>query len=116
MAIRGSERADPEAEAFQVFLKNNVKTLGYHLAQQLAKDLPLLPIAGMPANVGLKSKACTQSDIESAWFVYWCHQLKRAPSNTARCGSSATSCKRCSRPACFGRGRAVSASAAAKHA
>ena len=72
--------AEPDdAHACQVFLKNNVKTLGYHLAQQLAKDLPLLSIAGMPANVGLKSKACTQSDIESAWFVYWCHQLKRAP-------------------------------------
>lgn len=79
MGNSGSERAHPEAEAFQIFLKNNVKTLGYHLAQQLAKDLPLVPIAGMPAVIGLKSKGCTQSDIESAWFVYWCQQMKIAP-------------------------------------
>ncbi|MBK8210552.1 MAG: class I SAM-dependent methyltransferase [Rhodospirillales bacterium] len=71
--------ADPGTAALQDILRRDVKVLGYHLAQQLAQKLPLVPVEGMPTRVPLKSKACTQDDVESAWFGYWCNQIKAAP-------------------------------------
>jgi 2-polyprenyl-3-methyl-5-hydroxy-6-metoxy-1,4-benzoquinol methylase len=32
-----------------------------------------------PTHVGLQSKLCTQADIESEWFRYWCGRLHVAP-------------------------------------
>lgn len=68
-----------EAAALQMFLQSNVKAIGYQIARQLAEKLPLVPIQSMPPRVDLKSKACTQDDVESLWFAYWCSQMKAAP-------------------------------------
>ena len=68
-----------DGRTLELFVCANVKVLGYHIARQLASKLPTVPTAGMPARVGLASKACTQDDIESSWFAYWCKRLKVAP-------------------------------------
>lgn len=60
-------------------VKWNVKVLGYHLAHQLAKELPSVSTIGMPTRIGLTSKACVQEDVDSAWFGYWAARLKSAP-------------------------------------
>ena len=56
-------------------IKLNIKFFGYEIARQLAAALP--PRQGLaPARVGLKSKAATQSDLESDWVAYWASELK----------------------------------------
>jgi hypothetical protein len=56
-------------------IKVNIKFFGYEIARQLAAALP--PRQGLtPIHVGLKSKASTQSDLESDWVAYWASQLK----------------------------------------
>jgi hypothetical protein len=56
-------------------IKLNIKFFGYEIARQLAAALP--PRQGLaPTNVGLKSKASTQSDLESDWVAYWASELK----------------------------------------
>lgn len=54
------------------------KTLGYDLARQLASTNATTRIE-VPPSQGLSSKACTQADMESAWFVWWCQELKIMP-------------------------------------
>lgn len=56
----------------------NIKTLGYELAR-LTTARPFAPQAGQPVSVGLRSKLCTQADIESAWFAFWCAEGGIAP-------------------------------------
>lgn len=56
----------------------NVKTLGYELGRRMAKERLSRNIAAPPP-VALRSKLCTQEDIESDWFVFWCHEIKSAP-------------------------------------
>jgi 2-polyprenyl-3-methyl-5-hydroxy-6-metoxy-1,4-benzoquinol methylase len=61
-------------------LRLSVKTLGYHLARELAKkNLSNPDVSGQPRNHGLKSKATTQADIEAPWFAWWCRELAIAP-------------------------------------
>ena len=49
-------------------IKLNIKFFGYEIARQLAAALP--PRQGLtPGHVGLKSKASTQSDLESTGQV-----------------------------------------------
>ena len=56
-------------------IKLNIKFFGYEIARQLAAALP--PRQGLaPTHVGLKSKASTQSDLESDWAAYWASELK----------------------------------------
>src|SRR5215470_8377196 len=56
-------------------IKLNIKFFGYEIARQLAAALP--PRQGLaPTRVGLKSKASTQSDLESDWVAYWASELK----------------------------------------
>ncbi len=56
-------------------IKLNIKFFGYELARELAAALPSGPQQN-PGYIGLKSKASTQKDIESAWVAYWMQQLK----------------------------------------
>jgi hypothetical protein len=52
-----------------------VKFFGYDLARRLAEDLP--PPQHLAAHaINLRSKACTQKDLESDWAAYWCAELK----------------------------------------
>ncbi len=57
----------------------NIKHYGYHLARQLEGKLQGVDCASEPQQHNLVSKATTQDDMESAWFAYWCKQLKIAP-------------------------------------
>lgn len=56
----------------------NVKNLGYELGRVLATTYLSRPVLAPPA-MPLASKLCTQSDIESDWFLFWCAQMKAAP-------------------------------------
>jgi SAM-dependent methyltransferase len=56
----------------------NIKTLGYELARLTASARIPSPPA-VPAIAGLKSKLCTQADIESAWLAFWCAEIGVKP-------------------------------------
>jgi 2-polyprenyl-3-methyl-5-hydroxy-6-metoxy-1,4-benzoquinol methylase len=60
-------------------MRLNTKNFGYELALKLAPGLSQINTASEPREHNLVSKATTQSDIESPWFVYWCNQIKCAP-------------------------------------
>jgi 2-polyprenyl-3-methyl-5-hydroxy-6-metoxy-1,4-benzoquinol methylase len=64
---------DPDA------LRLNIKNFGYELARALAPGLARVDVSGEPSIHGLRCKATTQADVESAWFVWWCRELKNAP-------------------------------------
>jgi len=60
----------------------DLKLFGSRLARELfdARVQPLLDAPpAAPRTVPLTSKLCEQADIESAWFVHWCRELKMAP-------------------------------------
>lgn len=59
----------------QAVLRSNIKNLGYEYARSLLRNLEI-PDNLLPIKVELESKACQQQDIESAWFAYWCQQMK----------------------------------------
>jgi SAM-dependent methyltransferase len=61
-------------------IRMNIKTFGYELAReaQLLRSDKILTSTD-PGIQGLTSKASTQDDIESDWFVYWCQQINAAP-------------------------------------
>ena len=56
----------------------NVKQLGYDIARQLALTNLQRRIEA-PADAQLTSSLCTQRDIESDWFGWWCQEMKVAP-------------------------------------
>jgi SAM-dependent methyltransferase len=56
----------------------NVKALGYEIARLLAERTASRTI-DRPPNFPLKSKICTQSDIESDWFLFWAREMTLAP-------------------------------------
>lgn len=64
---------DPDA------LRLNIKNFGYELARALAPGLAAVDVSGEPRIHGLLCKATTQADVESAWFGWWCRELKVAP-------------------------------------
>ncbi|MGE0628493.1 MAG: methyltransferase domain-containing protein [Hyphomicrobiaceae bacterium] len=57
-------------------IKLNIKQSGYDLARRLADDSRARPVPAAASPVGLTSKACVQTDIDSEWFSYWASQLK----------------------------------------
>lgn len=60
-------------------LRLNAKNFGYQLARELEPRLQKINTFDQPTIVGLTSKASTQADVESPWFVYWCRQINAAP-------------------------------------
>lgn len=56
----------------------NVKNLGYYLGQELYRQHKPREIAG-PSYVPLSSRLCTQRDVESEWFAFWCQEMRTAP-------------------------------------
>ena len=56
----------------------NIKTLGYELAR-LTASASLPPAPAAPPSAGLKSKPCTQADIESGWVAFWCAECGVKP-------------------------------------
>ncbi len=60
-------------------MKLNMKNLGYQLGRTMLPYLDNIPFAAKPARSNSCSKACTQEDVESPWFRYWCKELKIAP-------------------------------------
>jgi SAM-dependent methyltransferase len=60
-------------------MRLNVKHYGYQLARQFEGKLQGVDCSLEPQIHNLVSKATTQEDMESAWFAYWCKQLKIAP-------------------------------------
>lgn len=56
----------------------NIKQLGYELASQLAKEKLYRHVDG-PLDIRLTSSLCTQKDIESDWFSFWCREMAMAP-------------------------------------
>jgi 2-polyprenyl-3-methyl-5-hydroxy-6-metoxy-1,4-benzoquinol methylase len=76
-----NDKSQPNLNALTEVTRNldalalNVKTLGYHLAQDLAAALPLRENT-RPRRAPLGSKPSTQHDMESEWVAHWCSQLK----------------------------------------
>lgn len=56
-------------------IKLTIKFFGYELARDLAASVPPREPTGA-RNVGLKSKASTQADLESDWAAHWIAELK----------------------------------------
>jgi len=59
-------------------IRMNVKQMGYQIGKQLAEER-LGRVVDQPDGSLLDSKLCTQRDIESDWFLYWCREMKVAP-------------------------------------
>jgi 2-polyprenyl-3-methyl-5-hydroxy-6-metoxy-1,4-benzoquinol methylase len=69
-------------ERFRTFelAARNVKQLGYELGRRLASvRLSQHGVPSLVSTTELTSSLCKQQDIESAWFAYWCHEMKTAP-------------------------------------
>jgi len=61
-------------------MRLNFKTLGYEMARHLVNDvMARVDYSHEPQVYNLPSKPTTQADVESAWFAFWCHELKIAP-------------------------------------
>jgi 2-polyprenyl-3-methyl-5-hydroxy-6-metoxy-1,4-benzoquinol methylase len=60
-------------------MKLNIKNFGYELARERYSRRAHGTSGNAPVKVGLRSKATTQSDIESPWLDYWCTRLKIEP-------------------------------------
>lgn len=56
----------------------NVKQMGYYFGSQLYERNGPKQVAG-PVAARLKSKPCTQADMESDWFGFWCNEIRSAP-------------------------------------
>ncbi len=56
----------------------NIKQFGYQFAK-LERKLHPIDIKAQYKDVGLTSKLCTQGDMDSEWFYYWCNELKIQP-------------------------------------
>ncbi|MGH7243350.1 MAG: SAM-dependent methyltransferase [Phycisphaerales bacterium] len=52
----------------------NLKNMGYYLAS-IQRDRATRVVPGSPRKVELKSKGCTQRDVESDWATFWCSEL-----------------------------------------
>jgi hypothetical protein len=60
-------------------IRGNVKNFGYQLARDAVERRGEVDVSAEPQRRGLVSKPTTQADMESAWFAYWCSQVKAAP-------------------------------------
>ena len=56
----------------------NIKALGYEIGRALAGEMLSRTVERAP-NLELGSKLCTQSDVESDWFIFWAREMKVAP-------------------------------------
>jgi len=56
----------------------NIKQLGYEFGRQLGAVNFRRDVKSPPDTV-LKSSLCTQTDVESEWFAFWCGEIKSAP-------------------------------------
>ena len=77
-AERAAQQRRAELERQQQWALFNIKTLGYELARALTNK-PSPPPPEQPVACGLRSKLCTQADIESRWFSFWCAEAGVAP-------------------------------------
>jgi len=77
LRIEKARQRGRNARSFEWALLN-VKTLGYELARTIAST-NLRPPPSAPPAAALVSKMCTQSDMESAWFAFWCAELGITP-------------------------------------
>ncbi|MDI9338249.1 MAG: methyltransferase domain-containing protein [Alphaproteobacteria bacterium] len=68
------------SKEYQDILDSNLKEVANVLAIEKKNQLiNKYENVNLPHNIGLISKACTQNDIESEWFSYWCKELKFKP-------------------------------------
>lgn len=75
---RGRRQSPDDRLRDYAWALQNIKTLGYELARLTASArIPAAPAA--PPSAGLKSKLCTQADIESAWVAFWCAECGVKP-------------------------------------
>lgn len=56
----------------------NIKALGYEIGRALAGEMLSRAVKRAP-DLKLRSKLCTQSDVESDWFIFWAREMKVAP-------------------------------------
>ena len=54
----------------------NIRALGNELGQRLYKEKQRSHKAAAPGRVKMKSKPCTQADIESDWGVFWTNEVR----------------------------------------
>ncbi|WP_010545911.1 SAM-dependent methyltransferase [Sphingomonas elodea] len=75
-----NEQSQPNLNALNDIVKEvrvlelNMKAFGYDLARKMAAALPPTVDRG-PQVIGLQSKGCTQSDMESDWVAHWAHAI-----------------------------------------
>jgi len=72
--LRSTKQSAREARDW-TNLALDVKFLGYSLARDLARALPVRRDL-TARRVNLRSKASIQADLESEWAAYWCAELK----------------------------------------
>ena len=60
-------------------LRLNCKNMGYQIARELQPQLLEISYPDEPRKHFVASKPCTQTDVESTWFAYWCRQLNATP-------------------------------------
>ena len=53
--------------------------MGYQIARELQPRLLTISYPDEPRKHAVVSKPCTQADVESTWFAYWCRQLNATP-------------------------------------
>ena len=76
-----NQDSQPNINALNERLRNidatslNIKAMGYRLARSLVDALPPVQHDG-PQDIAIKSKLCTQEDMESDWSRYWTSELK----------------------------------------
>ena len=56
----------------------NLKALGYEIGRALAGEMLSRRVDRAP-DLELRSKLCTQSDVESDWFIFWAREMNVAP-------------------------------------
>jgi SAM-dependent methyltransferase len=76
--LRRAAAATPLLRAYYLHRLQS-KFLAYAVARPYETRLAQSPLPEQPTHVGLRSKPCTQEDIESDWFRYWCGRMHIAP-------------------------------------
>ena len=76
--LRSAAAATPLLRAYYLHRLQS-KFLAYAVARPYEERLASSPVPERPVHVGLRSKVCTQEDIESEWFRHWCGRMRIAP-------------------------------------
>ncbi len=57
----------------------NIRALGIDLSQRRYRESQQGRMVGLPTRQAMKSKTCTQADVESDWAIFWANEIKQKP-------------------------------------